>query len=397
MSDHHSYALPRCRDGWPIWPPRDPAIIESIERVWADGDWGRYHSAIHEKCAAQVADLATCSITSESQLGSPWSEYHERLSISPDVRLCSSGSAAIELALRASGVTAGDEVIVAAYDYPGNFRTIELLGATPVLADVRSGGVTMDPASLQWITGEAIRAVVVSHLYGELADIAEIRKICDERNWILIEDACQTPGAGWRPRQTTAASDDNDSLIPIGALADVATLSFGGSKLLSAGNGGAIITRNDRVAARLRTYADRPSDVFAFSPLQCAALIPQLGTLNTYNRTRRESVNRLGNWDWHQWNATPLSETTNHQTQAFYKFAIRVDADTERASVFDRLSRIGLPAGEGFRSMHATSDRRSRKPVSLDHSRALGERCVVIDHRVLLADDLIERLDSIAE
>jgi len=326
---------------------------------------------------------------------SRWQAFGDFIHRVPQVRLCSSGSAGIELALRGAGVTGGTEVVVAAYDYPGNFRTIELIGARPVLADVRGGGVTMDPDSLRSIEGPAIKAVVVSHLYGTLADIISIREICNERDWILIEDACQVPGAGWRIGGTdsgTGTDVNSHEFLPVGSLADVSVLSFGGSKLLSAGNGGAVVTRNDRIGARINAQADRPSDVFAFSPLQCAALLPQLTTLPSLNRRRADGVSRLTRWDWGSVGATAISGEHPEQVQAYYKFAITVENADAKKALIDRFGRIRLPIGEGFRSMHATSDRRSRKPVPLDHSRMLGQWCLVIDHRALLADDLMTRL-----
>ncbi|MCM2374401.1 DegT/DnrJ/EryC1/StrS family aminotransferase [Aporhodopirellula aestuarii] len=395
MSDNNPLELPRDDDGWPTWPLQSQAIFDSIQRVWASGEWGHYQSTIHDECVAAVTRAMSAQFAAESPIPSPWISFGERVGRQPDVRLCSSGSVAIELALRACGITAGDEVVVAAYDYPGNFRTIELLGATPVLVDVRSGGVTIDPESLSRISGDSVKAVVVSHLYGELADVIAIREICDQRNWMLIEDACQVPGAGW----CSGAHTDHappPTFIPVGAVADIATLSFGGSKLLSAGNGGAVVTRDDRLSARLRAYGDRPSDACAFSALQCAALIPQLEMLDLLNHHRAHMAGRLRAWDWSSCNAAPIGHIADDQRPAFYKFALIAGDGQERSELLSRLRRIGLPVGEGFRGMHATSDRRSRKPVPLDCSRDLSERCVVIDHRALLADDLIERLDSVA-
>ncbi len=376
--------------GWPVWPPQTPAIWESLQRVWSSGQWGKYESAIHTQCLDAVTEAMSISTASAQSLPPPWWAHGQRIQTPPTVRLCSSGTAAVELALRCCGITAGDEVVVAAYDYPGNFRGIELLGATPVLADVRSGGVTMDPQSLRQIDGEKIKAVVVSHLYGELADMLSIREICDQRNWKLIEDACQVPGAGWEVGHDAASH----VVIPVGCLADCTTLSFGGSKLLSAGNGGAVLTREDRLAARLRSYADRPSDAFPLSALQCAALLPQWSMLDELNRRRRVMAARLRDWDWSPLNAEPLSANTLGQISAHYKFALLADETHSRAALLQRLRAMGLPVGEGFRSTHGTSERRSRKPVDLDDARNLGARCVVLDHRALLADDLLERLGT---
>ncbi|TWU18690.1 DegT/DnrJ/EryC1/StrS family aminotransferase [Allorhodopirellula heiligendammensis] len=382
--------LPQGADGWARWPPQTEAIAQALQGAWASGEWGKYDSPVHARCVDTVTQAMSMSSESVAAISPLWQFYLDRMEPPPLIRLCSSGTAAVELALRCCGVVAGDEVVVAAYDYPGNFRCIELLGATPVLADVRPRGVTMDPQSLREIEGDDIKGVVVSHLYGELADILAIREICDQRNWWLIEDACQVPGAGWEVGKDPSSS----TFAPVGCLADCATLSFGGSKLLSAGNGGAIVTRNPRLHSRLRSFLDRPSDMLPLSALQCAVLIPQWGMLDELNRRRCDMVSRLRGWDWTRLGAAPISMAVGGQTNAHYKFAVQAKDASGRALLLRRLRSIGLPVGEGFRSMHGTSGRRSRKPVSLDHSQLLGERCLVIDHRALLANDLIERLDQ---
>lgn len=376
-------------DGWPRWPPALPEIRDSLHRVWMSGEWGKYHTAIHQQCIETVTHAMSVSNAFSSVLPAPWQSHSQRIRTVPQVRLCSSGTVAVELALRCCGVTLGDEVVVAAYDYPGNFRNIELLGASPVLADVREGGVTMDPKSLRQIQSEKVKAVVVSHLYGELADMLSIREICDQRNWRLVEDACQVPGAGW----DIGLHDRNDDFVPVGCLADCTTLSFGGSKLLTAGNGGAVLTRDGRLTARLSAYAERPSDTMPLSALQCAVLLPQWSMLDELNHQRSAMVTRLTEWDWSAMGAAPIKTQYSGIRSAHYKLAFMPKDASQRAVLLRRFRESGLPVGEGFRSMHGTSERRSRKPVPLDHARELGERCVVLDHRALLAEDLIERLE----
>lgn len=376
-------------DGWPKWPPSLPAIRDSLERVWLSGDWGKYHAEIHQQCIEAVTQAMSLPAACTSELPAQWQVHAPRIHTSPQVRLCSSGTAAVELALRCCGVAEGDEVVVAAYDYPGNFRNVELLGATPVLVDVRDGGVTMDPESLRQVQGKKVKAVVVSHLYGELADMLAIREICDQRDWRLIEDACQVPGAGWRVGHEERPAD----VLPIGCLADCTTLSFGGSKLLTAGNGGALLTRDDRLTARLRAYADRPSDLMPLSTLQCAVLLPQLAVLAELNFRRDVMATRLTEWDWSTVAAVPIIIDRSGLRRAHYKFAVIADDARQRPVLLQRFRALGLPVGEGFRSTHSTSERRSRKPVPLDHARKLSANCVVLDHRALLAEDLIARMN----
>jgi dTDP-4-amino-4,6-dideoxygalactose transaminase len=141
--------------------------------------------------------------------------------------LGSSGTIAVELALRGLKVAAGDEVILAAYDFPGNFRAIEAIGARPMLVDLAPGTWTLDVDHVEAAISPVTKAIVVSHLHGSLADMQRLCELANERGLTIVEDACQVPGASISGR-------------PTGSWGDCGILSFGGSKLLTAGRGGAI-------------------------------------------------------------------------------------------------------------------------------------------------------------
>jgi hypothetical protein len=108
--------------GPPAWPVADDAIVTSINNALTSGQWGLYEGELLQQVHAALRSM--------------WGLEHSLL--------CSSGTVAVELALRAAGVKAGDEVILAAYDFPGNFRAIEAVGARPVLVDVLPGRWTID-------------------------------------------------------------------------------------------------------------------------------------------------------------------------------------------------------------------------------------------------------------
>jgi dTDP-4-amino-4,6-dideoxygalactose transaminase len=369
----------------PTWPPQWPEIQASVVRSIRSGDWGNYLS---QACQTLADDLAGQS-----------SSTH--------VRLCCSGSAAVEIALRAVGVGPSDEVILSAFDYPGNFRTIELLGARPVLVDLAPDSVRLDRQQLEAAASEKVKAVIVSHLFGVAADVLEIRKACDDHGWALIEDACQVPGmriTGRLGGQAAGPADsgpvdsgpvdsgpvDSGPVLadrPAGSVGHFGALSFGGSKPLTAGNGGALLTSDPKLAARLGPLLDRPSDTMPLSPLQAAALRPQLDRLDEMNRHRRDTVAfietevvpKLTRWQW-------LSPTDPSVFPAYYKVAWAAQDESHRQRIVGESARIGLPIGEGFKSMARCSDRRCRKPVPLIHAEKLGHTLIVLDHTALLVD-----------
>ena len=337
-----------CHFECPAWPPAWPEIAVSVRETLDSGDWGRYQSPILNRLRDTIAAEHAVS----------------------QVRLCSSGSAAVEISLRAGGVGQGDEVVIAAYDYPGNFRAIEVLGAKPVLLDVAPGQLSLDPAQLEAAASSSVAAVIVSHLYGQPADVKSISEVCRSHDWVMIEDACQVPGM---------KIDD----VPVGCFGDIATLSFGGSKPLTAGCGGAVLTNSDRFSAKISAFLDRPSDSQPLSSLQAAALLPQLERLETCNQMRRATINFLkaeveSSLPW------KIMDRDHGASQAHYKLAFVAESSQHAQAVISKSTDFGLPIGAGFRSMHRSSERRCRKPVALEHAKQLAERIFVLDHAALL-------------
>lgn len=352
----------------PAWPPQWPEIELAVGRILRSGEWGRYHSA-------------TCKAL-EERLIATFQTAH--------AKLCCSGTAALEIALRALQIEAGDEVILAALDYPGNFRTVELLGARPVLVDVAADSPCIDPTQLAAVASDRVRAVVASHLYGRAAEVSKLREICDRRGWILIEDVCQAAGmqcCSVVPNDESRSRLGQMSNNRAGSFGHFATLSFGGSKLISAGNGGALLVNSDRLAARLGAIVDRPGDTFPLSPLQAAVIQPQLDRLDEINGVRNETARFLQRevnplmprWRW-------LSQNDEHVRPAYYKVAWMAESSEHRERIIEASEREGIPIGAGFRSMSRCSERRCRKDVSLDQSDALSETVFVLDHSALLIE-----------
>src|SRR5262245_34295620 len=100
--------------GSPGWPPADPEIEEVLRQAYREGWWGKYQAGQCERLESLLREYLAVE----------------------HVLLCGSGNYAVETALRALKVSAGDEVILADYDYPGNFLSIHAVGALPVLVDV---------------------------------------------------------------------------------------------------------------------------------------------------------------------------------------------------------------------------------------------------------------------
>jgi len=348
--------------------------MEAGQRALQDGSWGRYHGP---HCEQLIEALA---------------ESHSART----VHLCSSGTAAVELALRGAKVQSGDEVILAAYDFKANFQNVLAVGAVPVLVDLDPDTWHMDPQLLEAACSEKTRAVIVSHLHGGLAQVATIRNLCMQRGIIVIEDACQATGASLSGPGTQ---------VPAGMTGDVGVLSFGGSKLLTAGRGGAILTNRPDIAQRIRLYTQRGNDAYPLSELQAAVLLPQLQQLEAMNATRLKRATRLvARLREHNLPLTPLApvppEPESLSRPAFYKLGFQYRGrDLSRAHLCSALRAEGVALDPGFQALHRShSRRRFRTPAELSRADAAHRECVMLHHPILLADEsTMDRLASVIE
>jgi len=336
------------------WPIADEEVRIALEEAYRDGSWGRYHGP---HCEGLAEDLC------------------ERLA-RRNALLCSSGTVGVELALRGLGVGSGDEVVLAGYDFPGNFRAIEAVGARPVLVDVDPATWCLDADQLESVRGEQIKTVLVSHLHGGLADMPRIVAIARKRGWSVVEDACQQPGASLGDR-------------PVGSWGDASVLSFGGSKLLTAGRGGAVLTDEAQVFQRMKIYADRGNQAFPLSELQAVVLRPQLKKLDQQNEVREQRVAdlRQATAEISPWLRPVAFRASTRPT--YYKFAWSFVAAETRAELRDeliaQLQTAGAPIDAGFRGFAGRSERRCRKHGPLASSKQLSQSTLVLHHPVLLA------------
>jgi len=309
------------------------------------------------------------------------------------VLLCSSGTYAVEAALRGLGIGAGDAVLVAGYDFPGNFRAIEAVGARPVLVDIEPDTWSLDvdaleashATALEAAAGAKIRGVIASHLHGGMVPMQRLMALAKERGWQVVEDACQSPGAKIDGRLA-------------GTWGDVGVLSFGGSKLLTAGRGGAIVTPRADVLQRAKIYGHRGNDAFPLSELQAAALVPQLELLEERNQRRRAAVTQLLTATRDIEVLRPLGTADEAAEPSYYKLAWRLEAEenvVSRAAVIVAIQAEGIAIDAGFRGFVDRGERRCSKVGELVHSRAAVTRTLLLHHPVLLEDDAV--LNQVAQ
>ena len=149
--------------------------------------------------------------------------------------VCTNGTAALHLALASLGVGSGDEVVCPALTYVATANAVRYCGAEPVFVDVDETTWTLDAAL---VLTPRTRGVIAVHLYGHVADLGAICSFARGHDLFVLEDAAEAHGAEHDGR-------------PVGSIGDVGTFSLYGNKIITAGEGGVVVTDDDRLAERI--------------------------------------------------------------------------------------------------------------------------------------------------
>ena len=341
-------------EGPPGWPPEWADVRAAVEACLADGTWGLYDGpqgqALIERLAAD----------------------HD----SEHVVLCASGTVAVELALRGVPAGGGDEVILADYDFSGNLQNVLAVGARPVLVDIDPQTGTLDPAEFSKAITPQTKAVLVSHLHGGMANLPAIVEIAHRHSIVVIEDACQMPGA-----------KRNNRLA--GSWGDVGVLSFGGSKLITAGRGGALMTNDAGIAQRIRLYRIRGNNAYPLSELQAAAILPQWQRLEGDNQIRAGSVASLLQQLPQNCGLMPFRNPPGNFQPAYYKLGFWYSpegfAGLSRETFAQAMRAEGIALDPGFRALHLTHSKRRYHAVGdLSHATRADAQVLTLHHPILL-------------
>jgi perosamine synthetase len=359
-------------DGPPVWPQPDPDVQAAIDSAVASGMWGQYHG---EHVCALESELA---------------QFHGI----PHAITCASGTLAVEAALRTLRVGPGDEVVMAAYDYEPNFLTLHTIGAKPILIDVSPDNWNLDPDHLAAAITPQTKAIICSHLHGGIIPMREVMEIARKRGVGVVEDAAQAPGATVQGK-------------PAGTWGDIGVLSFGGSKLLTAGRGGALLFSDPQLHQRAKVWLHRGLQQWApLSELQAAALRPQLRKLRQATLTRWQRVRELigaGSVLTTVPGLVVFSNSAADSIPAFYKVGFQYDPTAfglPRELFIKALRAEGIAFDVGFKSLHiGRSPSRFRASGTLIHASAAHERCVLLHHPVLSAtpDDVWHVADAVVK
>jgi dTDP-4-amino-4,6-dideoxygalactose transaminase len=250
----------------------------------------------------------------------------------------SSGTTAIELALRALGVGPGDEVITTAHTFIATAEAINAVGARPVFADIDPATFNIDPDHVEALITDRTRALLPVHLYGQPAAIEALMELAERRGLWVIEDAAQAVGAEANGRRC-------------GSIGHLACFSFYPGKNLGAyGDAGAVTSNDTDVLAKVRRLRDHGRTTkyehvelglaARIDALQAAILMAKLPYLEEWTEARRTAAARYRQLlDGVE---VVLPQEGEHVRHVYHLFVVRSD---RRDALLDHLNSAGIGAG----------------------------------------------------
>lgn len=263
----------------------------------------------------------------------------------PSVIPCGNGTDALQIALMALDLKPGDEVIVPAFTYVAAAEVVSLLGLIPVWVDVDEKTFNINPWMIESAISPKTRAIVVVHLFGQCCDMEKIIQIAEQNHLYVVEDNAQSLGA--------EVLFVDGSRRKAGTIAHIGTTSFFPSKPLACyGDGGAVMTADERLAERIRMIANHGQQQkyhhkiigcnSRLDTLQAAVLDTKLPHLDAFAEARRQVAERydeaFGNDP--RWQ---IPVRASYSTHVYHQYTLQV-ADGQRDGLQQYLREKGIPS-----------------------------------------------------
>jgi dTDP-4-amino-4,6-dideoxygalactose transaminase len=210
-------------DAYPDWPHSDEREIEAVTDVIRSGDWGGY-----------------------PEPGRYGGRFEETFAAYQGARhgiLMSNGTITMEVALKALGIGWGDEVIIPALTFAATAYAPIAAGALPVIVDITPDTWCIDPDPVEAAITPRTKAIMPVHLGHQMADMDRIMEIATRHGLAVVEDCAHAPGQQWQGRGA-------------GCIGDFGSFSHQSSKILTAGEGGSLLTNDDDLARRAHSIID---------------------------------------------------------------------------------------------------------------------------------------------
>jgi dTDP-4-amino-4,6-dideoxygalactose transaminase len=310
----------------------------------------------------------------------------------------SNGTAALHLALLATGCGPGDDVIVPSLNFVAAANAITAVGATPVFCDILGeDDLNLDPADVEAAITPRTKAVLVLHYGGHPCDMGRILELAHERGLVVIEDAAHAPGATWQGRAC-------------GTLGAVGCFSFFSNKNLPIGEGGAVVTDDDHIAERIRRLRshgmttltwDRHRghahtyDVvvqgfnYRLDELRAAVALVQLARLPAANAARGRLVARYRSL-LQERDGIVMPFEASQATAAHHLAVVVLPVGISRDTVREALRAKGIQTSVHYPPTHRFSLYAKSQPRSLPRTDDIAERLITLPLFPHMADDQVD-------
>jgi len=296
-----------------------------------------------EEEGAIIEVIRSGILTNASPEGGPnCRAFESELASSLGAKHCivaNSGTAALQIALMAAGIGNGDEVIVPSFTFIATASAVVLCGAKPVFVDIDPETYNMSPSMAEGAITDRTKAIMPVDLYGLPANFDEMRRIAKERDVALIEDACQAQGASYHGTMA-------------GLLGNAGCFSFYAGKVMTTGEGGAVVTNDEYLAEkarRIRTHGqikgyDSASlgGNFRMPEIEAAIGREQLKKLKSFLAIRAENAKMM--MEGLEKTDLKLPEVPKGSVPNWYLFTVRCKTNAQREKIKKKLNEAGIGA-----------------------------------------------------
>ncbi len=316
---------------WPVITHDDE---EALIRVLKSGNWGRH-------------------------LGEEVLKFEDSFAKLQGADRCvaiANGTIALEIALRACNVGAGDEVIVPSSTFFSTASSVLSVGALPVFVDIDPDTYCIDASLIEDAITDATKVIMPVHIGGGVSSMDEIKRIADKHNLLIIEDACQAHLAEWNNKK-------------VGTIGDLGCFSFQASKNINSGEGGAIVGNNEKLMDKcysLHTCGRIKGGVWYYHPFlgtnarltefQGALLSSQIKNAEEQLNKRTESASYLKKKLEQIKGIKPLGMYPQVTRHSYHLFILRYDANSfeglSRDTFIKALQKEGIPCQAGYNPLH---------------------------------------------
>lgn len=350
---------------------------------------------------AEIEAVVAVLRSSRLSLGPKLTEFEAAMAAYvgvPHAVAVSSGTAGLHVALLALGIGPGDEVIVPSFTFIAVANAVRSVGARPVFAEIDEASLNLDAASVEAAVTARTRALIAVHTFGRPAEMAALLEIARRHGLKVIEDACEAPGAEMDGGRA-------------GSFGDAAVFGFYPNKQMTTGEGGMVVTRDEKAARRMRALRNHGRYEmggehswfdhaelgynYRLSEMQCALGLAQLGRMEEILARRAAVARRYGELLAGEENVlTPAPDAEGRRT-SWFVYVVRLAerfSQADRDGVMRTLAAAGIATGRYFAPIHRQPAYAEWAGAKLPVTERVAERTLALPFFNRIRDEQMVRV-----